>query len=281
MPSDSRAQIGEFLRSCRLRAQPTEAEVRLGPSPRRVAGLRREEVAARAAISLDYYIQLERGHVGEVSDSILGSLMAALGLDDVERQYLADLLRGVRLRPSDAPPAVSPGLMDTIDRLSTVAATVRDHRMKLLAANALGAALFRRVAEVPDDNIARHVFLDPRTAELYPDLPVLADEAAGTLRTSLANHQDDAELLSLIEDLKASPDFVARWESHRVLRTGPGVQRFRDPDVGDLTLQRDQFAVLDGSGLVMNLYRPHDASQEPAFASLAEVDLGTGQRLLR
>ena len=279
MTDQTREEISDFLKSRRLAVAPTAAELGLDARPRRVSGLRREEVARRAAISLDYYIQLERGRVRGVSDSVLASLMDALELDDVERRYLTDLIAQLTHRPVSAatPVAVSPELRQTLSHIEPVAATVRDHRMTMLHANRVGSALFRHVLELEDRNIARHVFLDPRSRALYPDHDEIADHAAGTLRVSLAAHPGDAELPSLVDDLMASQDFRDRWHTHRVLRTGPGLQIFQDEHVGRLVLHREQFEVLDGSRLVVNLFRPADDGDWDRFKALAGLAPETEQ----
>ena len=231
MPHQVREEIRDFLRSRRARLTPTPQEA-IDPRPRRVAGLRRDEVAARAAISLDYYVQLERGRARGVSESVLASLMDALELDAVERHYLADLVSQLNSRPSPEPePGLPVGLEAMVARMEGVAAVLRNHRMDMRAGNRPGRALFRALPGMVDANIASHVF-EPSSRELYPDYDLVANFAVGTLRTSMAAHPGDAQLLELVGDLRADPDFEAPLDRAQRAAGGHRQPALRGPRVG-------------------------------------------------
>lgn len=272
MGPTARDEIKDFLRSRRARLTPSPREIMVDPRPRRVAGLRRDEVAARAAISPDYYVQLERGKARGVSDSVLASLMDALELDPVERSYLSALVAQLNSHPAPEPDTVlPPGLHAMVAQMSGVAVVVRNHRMDMLTGNRRGRALFRTVQQMPQANIARHVF-EPESLRLYPDYDEVANFAAGTLRTSLAAHPGDAQLLDLVDDLRSTPDFDRRWSEHHVLQVGTGIQRFADPDVGAMTLAHCQFLVRDEPELVLTVYRAEDGSgSQQHFEALDEL----------
>lgn len=272
---DVRAEIRAFLISRRARVHPTERELLRSTRPRRVAGLRREEVATRAAISLDYYVQLERGQLRGVSDAVLASLIEALELDTVERTYLLNLVAQANRSPTTPTPVVTsvrPELQAMVDRMTDIAVIIRNYRLDLLGGNARGLALFAAVRRMPDHNIARHVFLDPASRDFYPDFDEVADSASGTLRASLGRDLADDDLVALVDELLASPDFAARWNRQHVQRFGAGTQRFAHPRVGHLQLFHEQLGVVVDPGLTLTVYRPVPGTGSDAgFEALAEV----------
>lgn len=278
---DLQAEIRAFLISRRAAAQPTATELAQSTRPRRVAGLRREEVAQRAAISLDYYIQLERGQLRGVSEPVLASLMDALELDPVQSGYLAGLVAQVNRTALEQTPVVNalrPELQAMIDRMTDIAVIVRNLRLDLLGGNARGRALFASVRRMAGHNIARHVFLDPASRAFYPDYDAVADSCAGSLRASLGRGLADDDLVALVDELLASPDFARRWNGQHVQRFGAGVQLFEHPDVGRLELAHEQLGVAVDPGLTLTVYRPLPGSgSDAAFDALLTLpDAGRG-----
>ncbi|MFI5707655.1 helix-turn-helix domain-containing protein [Kribbella sp. NPDC051620] len=184
---DRRAEIREFLRTRRARITPEQAGMTPPAGARRVPGLRREEVAQLAGVSVDYYIRLERGHSKGISETVLDAVARALRLDDIERSHLFDLAqpspaRTSRRRPL-SPQKVSPVLYRALDALS-VPALIQGRRMDVLAANRLGYALFTDFQALPhrERNFARFVFLDEAASSLYADWHRAACDCVANLR---------------------------------------------------------------------------------------------------
>lgn len=274
----ARRDVGAFLASRRARVSPGEAGLAPGVGRRRVKGLRREEVALLAGISVEYYSRLERGHVGAVSDAVLDSLARVLRLDELERAHLTELVRtaggsptGARTgSPSTARPELA-GLLDVIG----APAFVRNARLDILAANPLARVLYAHVFEVAatgDDgtcpNLARSLFLDPRSRTYYLNWDRLADNAAGTFRIELARSPGDRDLARLVERLLAeSEEFRARWSAHAVDRYGTGEQEFNHELVGELTLRYEALEVVADPGLTLLVYHAAPGSADAAALS--------------
>lgn len=235
--------LGDFLRSRRARIQPED--VGLPPhGRRRVPGLRREEVAQLAGVSVDYYIRLEQGRGRHVSDSVLDAVARVLGLDATEREHLRDLARpgrgsgsGSGSAPSMAASQVRPGVRLMLDAMADVAALVVDHRMDVLAWNALGGAIHGFTAESSSRNMPRRVFLDTDAPAFYPDWPAVAAETVAYLRLNAGRHPDDKRLTALIGEMCVkSAEFRRLWADHRVEEKTHGTKRITHPVVGDLEL---------------------------------------------
>ena len=173
---DNRNEIREFLTSRRARITPEQAGLPIYGGNRRVAGLRREEVALLAGVSVDYYTRLERGNLGGVSEAVLDALAQALQLDEAERGHLFDLARAAhttaRPRRRPAQQRVRPGVQRILDAITDVPADLRNGRRDILAANRLGYALYSElfIDPVRPANVARFVFLSPRAREFFPRL---------------------------------------------------------------------------------------------------------------
>src|SRR3954447_18362470 len=181
------SEIREFLTSRRGRITPDQAGLRSYGTRRRVSGLRREEVAMLAGISVEYYTQLERGSVSGVSEDVLDAVCRALQLDEVERAHLFDLVSAAKQRPSKrrkSTELVRPGVQQLLDAMAGAAAFVRNSRLDILSANRLGYALYSEAFSNPErpTNLARFVFLDPRARDFYVDWVGIADAGAGSLR---------------------------------------------------------------------------------------------------
>jgi transcriptional regulator with XRE-family HTH domain len=240
---DTRNEIREFLTTRRARITPDQAGLRTyGTGPRRVAGLRREEVALLAGVSVDYYTRLERGNLAGASDSVLDAVARALQLDDAERAHLFDLARAQpstgRPRRRPAPQRVRANVHQMLDAFSTPA-YIRNGRMDILAANPLGRALYAPIFDSArrPPNSARFAFLDRRAREFFRDWEKTADDAVAVLHGEAGRNPYDHDLTELIGELSTqSEDFRVRWARHDVRYHDTGVKRIHHPVVGDLDL---------------------------------------------
>jgi transcriptional regulator with XRE-family HTH domain len=240
---DHRADAREFLSSRRARITPAMVGLPTHGGRRRVTGLRREEVALLAGVSVDYYTRLERGNLSGVSESVLDSLARALQLDEAERAHLFDLARTAnttqRTRRRPAPRQVRPSLQRLLDSITAAPAWVRNGRMDFLAANRLGYALYSDLFADPvrPANNARFVFLDPRSQSFYIDWDQGADDLVAILRSEAGRNPYDRDLHDLIGELSTrSETFRTRWASHDVRFHRTSIKRLHLPLVGDLEL---------------------------------------------
>jgi transcriptional regulator with XRE-family HTH domain len=263
---DRSTEIREFLRTRRARITPDQAGLAPHPGARRVPGLRREEVAQLAGVSVDYYIRLERGRTRGISGTVLDAVARALQLDDTERAHLFDLAqptagRARRRRPL-SPQRVRPALYRALDSLS-VPAIVQGRRMDILAANPLGYALMTDFQARPhhERNAARFVFLDEAARALYTDWERVAGDCVATLRLYAGRHPDDPQLTELIGELSVHSDTFRRmWADHDVLAHTTGTKRLHHPVVGDLTLDYVVLAVEGDPDQTLVIYTPEPAS---------------------
>ncbi|WBB67725.1 helix-turn-helix transcriptional regulator [Micromonospora sp. WMMD812] len=260
---NSRAEIRDFLTSRRAKITPERAGLPDYGGHRRVAGLRREEVALLAGVSVDYYTRLERGNLTGVSDSVLEALVRALQLDDAERAHLFDLARAAntsaaaargRRRPA---PHLRPEVQRLLDVMTMAPAYVRNGRLDVLGANQLGRAvfapLFDTVARVP--NIARFVFLDPAAQSFYVEWDGVARDTVALLRAEAGRDPYDRALSDLVGELSTlSEVFRTWWAAHDVRLHRAGVKRLHHPLVGDLTLTYESMELTADPGLRLNAY---------------------------
>jgi transcriptional regulator with XRE-family HTH domain len=286
---DQRAdEVREFLSTRRARITPEQAGLPAFGANRRVAGLRREEVALLAGMSIDYYIRLERGNLSGASDSVLDSLSQALQLDDAERAYLYDLARAVtapgRRRPA-ATGRIRPVVLRMLDALTDLPAYVRNGRFDILAANALGRALYAPVYDSPlfaqrgPVNTARFLFLDPGSAEFWPEWEKAANDSVAFLRTETGRTPQDKGLTDLIGELCArSDDFARRWARHDVKFQHSGVKKLHHSLVGDLSLPYEALDLPADPGLRITIYSPEPGS--PARQALDLLASWTGSTAL-
>ena len=268
---DARNEISEFLTSRRARITPEQAGLRTFGGTRRVPGLRREEVALLAGVSVDYYTRLERGNAGGVSESVLEALARALQLDEAERAHLFDLARATqtvsRTRRRPAPKQVRPGVQRMLDAMTEAPAFVRNGRMDILAANRLGFALYSEMFADPrrPANTARFVFLDPRAPAFYLDWDRVAKDSVAILRSEAGRNPYDRDLSDLVGELSTQSElFRTHWAAHNVRYHDTGTKRFHHPVVGDLTLTFETMELVGDSGLTMFAYtaEPGTASEE-------------------
>jgi transcriptional regulator with XRE-family HTH domain len=225
-----------------------------------VKGLRREEVAMLAGVSVEYYTQLERGIVRGVSDDVLEAIARALQLDDVERTHLFDLVHAAKQRPTAGrrpPQQLRPSVQRVLDAITGAPAFVRNNHLDILSANRLGSALYSELFANPDRpaNLARFVFLDRRSRDFYVDWDGIADAAVGNLRAAAGRDPYDRDLTDLVGQLSMrSEEFRLRWATHDVGQYRAGTQQFRHPLVGDLTLDYEAFEVAADMGLTLLVY---------------------------
>ena len=276
--TDHRRELGEFLTTRRAKITPRQAGLPSYGGRRRVPGLRREEVALLAGISIEYYTRIERGSVRGVSDDVLHALARALQLDDVERAHLLDLVHAARAdrrgrHRSPARDQVRPSVQRLLDSMPSVAAFVRNARLDILSANHLGYALYAPAFLDPARpvNLARFVFLDRRSTEFYRAWDRIANDAVGSLRAEAARNPHDQALTGLIGELVTrSDDFRVRWGGHDVRYYRSGTQPFRHPLIGDLTLEYDALEVPADPGQTIVAYSaPARAAAREALNQLA------------
>jgi len=201
---ETRAEIREFLTSRRGRITPEQAGLPTYGA-RRVPGLRREEVAVLAGVSIQYYIRLERGDVSGASEGVLEALARALRLDDAERAHRFDLARaaqptGSRPRRRQAKPRIRPEIQWTLDAITGAAAYVGNDRLDILATNQLARALFSELYAVQarPANFARFIFLDPQAEVFYADWERAARDTAAILRAAAGRNPHDRDLSDLV-----------------------------------------------------------------------------------
>jgi transcriptional regulator with XRE-family HTH domain len=265
---ETKQEIREFLTSRRARITPEQAGLRSYGS-RRVPGLRREEVAVLAGVSVPYYTRLERGDANGVSDSVLDALARALQLDDAERAHLFDLARAaqptpVRPRRRHAKQHVRPEVQWTLDAITGAAAFVSNERLDILAANQLGRALYSELYSAPARpvNTARFVFLDPRAEATFGDWDRVASETVAILRSAAGRDPYNRELSDLVGELATqSEPFRARWAAHNVRFHNTGDKHFHHPSVGELHLNYTRLELAADPGLTLFTYTAEPGSR--------------------
>lgn len=269
--------VRKFLTSRRARITPDDAGLPAYGGNRRVKGLRREEVAMLAGMSIDYYIRLERGNLSGASDSVLESLARALQLDDAETAHLFDLARAStaapRARRKRSPQTVRPSVQRVIDAITAAPAWVRNDRGDVLASNELGRALY---LEMMTDggtppNSARFTFLSPKAREFFADWERAADDIVAVLRSTAGKNPYDKDLSDLIGELSTrSGEFRVRWARHDVKYHRTGRKRLQHSIVGDLDLAYEAMELPADPGLRINIYTAEPGSpSEDALKVLA------------
>lgn len=259
---DLRTEIREFLRSRRARIAPEMAGLPAYGARRRVQGLRREEVALLAGVSVEYYVRIERGNLAGTSEGVLDALASALQLDDAEREHLVHLARQSGAsdgrRHSPTPVTVRPALQDVLDAIIGAPALIRNGRYDVLAMNHLGRALYSPVLADPrrPANTVRFVFLNPTAAEsFFVDYDQVARNAAAMLRMELGRHPGDEDLIALVDELSTgSRLFRQQWASQDVRLKGHGSKRVNHPVAGRLDLNFESMDLPTEPGLQLNIY---------------------------
>lgn len=259
-----RADLNDFLRTCRARLAPGDVGLPPGPGQRRVPGLRREELALLAGISVDYYIRLEQGRCDTVSEGVLDAVASALRLTDDERAYLHQLAKPTRTRVrTPRAQTVRAGLHQLLNALPASPAFVFGRRMDILAWNPLACALITDFAALPvrRRNLARLILLDENVRRLYPDREQVVSDTVGHLRIDAGRYPDDPELTSLIGELSMhSEEFRRHWAMHTVKSKTHGVKRFRHPLVGEFVLAYETLHLPDAPDQLLNVYTAEPGS---------------------
>ncbi|HEX4225581.1 MAG TPA: helix-turn-helix transcriptional regulator [Pseudonocardiaceae bacterium] len=255
--------LGDFLRTRRGGLRPEDVGI-VSYGPRRVPGLRREELAQLAGVSATYYTRLEQGQSSSASPAIIDALAGALGLDDDERAHLHELARPARRKPRRAarPACVQPGTRQLVTAITDVPAVVLGVRTEVLAWNSLGHQLLAghldpaapdRPADRP--NLTRMLFLDPHHRDLYPRWADEAARAVASLRVVAGRRAEDRELAELIGELTMnSAEFAALWAKHPVANCVAGTKFFRHPEIGELALEFQALSLADDSGHRILMY---------------------------
>ena len=265
---DSKTEISEFLTSRRARITPDQVGL-ASYGARRVAGLRREEVAVLAGVSVPYYTRLERGDSRGVSEGVLEALARALQLDDAERAHLLDLVRAAhpspeRPRRRQANQRVRPDIQWTLDAITGAAAFVGNNRLDLLAANRLGRALYSELYADPTRpvNNARFVFLDGRAEAFYRDWDRAATDTVAILRWAAGRNPHDRDLSDLVGELATqSNEFRIRWAAHNVRFHDTAIKQLHHPIVGELSLTFNRLDLGSDEGLMIFTYTAEPGSR--------------------
>ena len=273
---DNSKDVREFLMSRRSRITPAQAGLPAYGGSRRVAGLKREEVAMLTGVSTEYYARLERGNLRGVSESVLESLAGALRLDEAERAHLLDLARAAA--PSRAPGTrrarteLRPSVERILAGMTGTPAYVRNSRMDIVTANSLCFALYTGILS-PDTlplNLARFMFLDPRSRDFFLEWDTIADDLAAALRTEAGPNPHDRALNSLIGDLATgSTEFSTRWARHNVRFHRSARKTLHNQLVGDIELTGDALEI-PGEGLTLIAY-----TAEPGSHAQEQLDFLT------
>lgn len=277
---DRKEDLREFLRSRRARLQPEDVGIRPSAGARRVAGLRREELAHLAGVSVDYYVRLEQGRSLNPSEEVLEAISRALQLGDAERVHLFDLAKpSVARRRPVRPQRVRPGVVQLMDSLVHQPAFLLGRRMDVLGSNRLARALLTDFDALPvrERNMIRWVFYDEGARELFPEWDQLASELVGVLRVDAGRHPDDPKLGELVGDLAVHSDEFRRWwAAHPVVQRASGTKRFRHPVVGDLTVDFEALALPGDPDQTLFIYTAEPASRSHDALKLLDSWVGDG-----
>ncbi|NED88248.1 helix-turn-helix domain-containing protein [Streptomyces sp. SID11233] len=261
---DPRTEIREFLSSRRARIAPEQAGLPAYGGNRRVKGLRREEVALLAGVSVDYYVRMERGSLAGASDGVLDALASALQLDEAERDHLFHLARqsrapsGPRRRGRGRAVTVRSTLRQVLDAISDAPAWIGSGRYDVLAMNQLARALYSPVLADPrrPANTARFVYLNPEAAkDFFVDYDQIVSDVAAKLRMEAGRNPHDEELITLVGELSTRSElFRQRWASQDVRLHRSGRKRVHHPIVGRLDLDVESMELPAEPGLRLNVY---------------------------
>jgi transcriptional regulator with XRE-family HTH domain len=283
---DPASELSQFLTSRRAKVTPDQAGL---PSygQRRVPGLRREEVASLAGVSVEYYKRLERGNATGGSDQVLDALADALRLDDAERTHLFDLARAAgpitpqRRRAESASQRVRPAVQRILESIDPPA-TVSNMRCDYLAANQLGRALYAPLFESREQapNSARFTFLDPAAQEFFTDWEKAAKDLVAALRQMAGGNPYDRALSDLIGELSTRSDaFRTWWAAHNVRYHQTGTKRLQHPIVGDLELSYEVMQITADTDLRLAIFTAEPGSHSQQGLNLLASWAATPDRL--
>jgi transcriptional regulator with XRE-family HTH domain len=281
---DATNELSQFLTSRRAKVTPEQAGL---PSygRRQVPGLRREEVASLAGVSVEYYKRMERGHAAGASDSVLDAIADALRLDDAERAHLFDLARAAsptpaRRRRRPAQQRVRPAVQQILDTIGSPA-TVLNARGDYLAANALGRALYAPLFDGREQppNSARFTFLDPAAQDFFVDWEKTAKDVVANLRSQAGSNPYDRELSDLVGELSTrSEPFRKWWAAHNVRYHQTGTKRLHHPVVGELELSYEVMELTADSGVRLAVFTASPGSRSAEALDLLASWTATADR---
>lgn len=265
----TRTELSQFLRSRRARIQPDAAGLETF-GRRRVPGLRREELAQLAGVSVDYYVRVEQGRQLNASDQVLQAIARALRLDSTERAHFLDLARPKPAHIGEQ--HVRPGVRLLLDGL-TGPAFLLGPRLEVLASNRMARALICDFDALRprERNHARWVFLAPAARDLYVDWPRVASDNVAILRLAAGRFPGDDALASLIGELTVkAPDFARLWAAHDLLQMSHGTKAFRHPVVGELVVNYEALTLPDEPGQTLFAYSAEPGSPSEQALRLLE-----------
>jgi transcriptional regulator with XRE-family HTH domain len=263
-------ELSEFLKSRRARLTPADVGLPVARNGRRVAGLRREELAMLAGVSPDYYARLEQGRAANVSDQVLDAVADALRLDHLERRHLADLVKPPKT--AGGPLRVRPALRAMVHALHPVPAVLHGPRLEVLAINRAARLLIHDFEAMPahDRNMVRWMFLDPNARRVYPDWAEIAEQMVAILRLAGGRDAGDVCLVDLVEDLsQASQDFARFWSDRSVYQHTNGPKRFHHDATGTFTVNYETMHLPTDEGLSLILYTADPGS--PSESKLRDL----------
>ncbi|ACU69361.1 transcriptional regulator, XRE family [Catenulispora acidiphila DSM 44928] len=282
--TEQQPELGRFLRARRAGVAPADLGLPLGTGTRRTPGLRREELAALAGVSIDYYIRLERGKETRPSPAVVDALGRALRLDPEELAYLRELAaqaaRGgapTRQRPA-ASRAVRPTLRRLLETVRPCPAYVLSRTNDVLAANPGGLFLTPGMVDWPEKkrNTIRYTFLHPQARTLWPDWDIKARACVAHLRAVAGTDPDDPELAAIVGELAVkSPEFSHMWERYDVRRVGNGQKTFLHPIVGTMTLCHEVMEINHTGGGRIVVYSAEPGTPDHDAMVLLDMEAAT------
>lgn len=279
--------FGEFLRSRREQLTPAEAGLRAS-GRRRTPGLRREELATLAGVSIDYLVRLEQGRDVNPSPEIVGALATALQLDGDESRYmftLASLGASPHLEQfCPAGPVLDPTVSPTVERLlqqlDPTPAFVVDPVGEVVTANPAWTTLMAPQGLGPRHNLIRFHFLDPVARSVFPDWAALADDQVVRLRVACGQLKEEPVVVELLDELMQAPEFAERWAAHRVSRPGSSALRLQLPGLDELRLVAEVMDLI-GHDQQLVAWLPADDASEKVLGQALGVQLAVSPAHLR
>ncbi len=283
--------LGELLRARRARVRPADVGLPGGTGLRRTPGLRREELAALAGVSIDYYIRLEQGRETNPSPPVLDALASALLLDEEERTHLHELARHSarpgqavsrpgRPEPGTGAEAIAPGIRQLLETLRPCPSYVLNQISDVLAANPEGLTLFHGLADWPPPrrNTARYTFLHPAARDLFADWAHSATTTAANLRAVAAADPETPGLAELVDELTTqSPEFARLWQRYDIRRRRGEPKTFRHPQIGTITLTYEVLRLSNGQRMSIYQAAPGSTDQDAlTLLALVAAELPAG-----
>lgn len=280
--TNRQSDLGRFLRAHREAVQPSDVGLPAGVGIRRTPGLRREELATLAGMSIDYYTRLERGKETRPSSTVVDALAAVLRLTHDEREHLRVLAtqstRLVSEPPVEPSRSVRPGVQELLKALRPNPAYVVGRTNDLLAANPAGLSLLSGLEQWPAQqrNIIRYIFLHPAARELYMDWEKLLPASVAHLRAMAGADPDAPEIVQLVGELAVkSRTFARLWERYEVCVSTDGEKRFRHPLVGEMTLGFETMSLTGTDGQRLIAY--HAPQGSPDYDAVVLLDMSSAQ----